>query len=188
MKRLLSAVILVGAVWWMMSAREEAPVTEAPLALPAAPSGSLSNQTEIDPTGAGERAEVAEVEAIKEMGAEEGIDLDHHGVINIGEPMDPDDPSTWPVDENIDVINIGEPMDADDPSTWPVDENTEVVNIGELMDPDDPSTWPVDENIEVINIGEPMDPDDPLTWPIDENTEVVNIGEPMDPDDPSTWD
>ena len=40
------------------------------------------------------------------------------GVINIGEPMDPDDPSTWPQPENTEVINIGEPMDPDDPSTW----------------------------------------------------------------------
>ena len=185
MKWLLGAVILVGAVWWMISAREEAPVSEAPLALPAAPSDLLSYQAEIDPTRAGEQAEA---EAIKEMIAEEVIDLDQDGVINIGEPMDPDDPSTWPVDENTEVINIGEPMDPDDPSTWPVDEDNEVINIGEPMDPDDPSTWPVDENTEVINIGEPMDPDDPVTWPIDENTEVINIGELTDPDEPMTWD
>ena len=184
MKWVLSAVILVGAVWWMISAREEAPVSEAPLALPAAPSDSLSNQAEIDPIRAGEQAEA---EATKGMVAEEVIDPDQDGVINIGEPMDPDDPSTRPVDENAEVINIGEPMDPDDPSTWPVDENAEVINIGEPMDPDDPSTWPVDENTEVINIGEPMDPDDPTTWPQRESTEVINIGEPMDPDDPSTW-
>ena len=85
------------------------------------------------------------------------------------------------------VINIGEPMDPDDPSTWPQPENTEVINIGEPMDPDDPSTWPQPENTEVINIGEPMDPDDPYTWPQSDNTEVINIGEPMDPDDPYTW-
>ena len=36
------------------------------------------------------------------------IDLDQGGVIHIGEPMDPDDPSTWPVDENTEVISIGE--------------------------------------------------------------------------------
>ena len=85
------------------------------------------------------------------------------------------------------VINIGEPMDPDDPSTWPQSDNTEVINIGEPMDPDDPSTWPQPENTEVINIGEPMDPDDPSTWPQSDSTEVINIGEPMDPDDPSTW-
>ena len=87
------------------------------------------------------------------------------GVINIGEPMDPDDPSTWPQSENTEVINIGEPMDPDDPSTWPQPENTEVINIGAPMDPDDPSTWPQSQNTEVTNIGEPMDPDDPSTWP-----------------------
>ena len=91
MKWVLSAVILVGAVWWMISAREEAPVSEAPLALPAAPSDSLSNQAEIDPIRAGEQAEA---EATKGMVAEEVIDPDQDGVINIGEPMDPDDPST----------------------------------------------------------------------------------------------
>ena len=90
-------------------------------------------------------------------------------------------------DDNDRVINIGEPMDPDDLSTWPQSESTEVINIGEPMDPDDPSTWPQSENTEVINIGEPMDPDDPYTWPQPDSTEVINIGEPMDPDDPSTW-
>ena len=187
MKWLLGAVILVGAVWWMMSDREEAPGSEAPLALPAASTDPMSNQAEIDPTRSGEKADFAEAEAIKEVVAKEVNNLDQDGVINIGEPMDPDDPSTWPVDENTEVINIGEPMDPDDPSTWPVDENTEVINIGEPMDPDDPSTWPVDESTEVINIGEPMDPDDPSTWAQPEGAEVINIGEPMDPDDPSSW-
>ena len=85
------------------------------------------------------------------------------------------------------VINIGEPMDPDDPSTWPQSDSTEVINIGEPMDPDDPSTWPQSESTEVINIGEPMDPDDPSTWPRSDSNEVINIGLPMDPDDPSTW-
>ena len=118
MKWLLGTVILVGAVWWMVSDRDDAPVSEVPLALPAAPTDPLSNQAEIDLTRSGEQAEV---EATKEMVAEEVNDLDQDGVINIGEPIDPDDPSTWPVDENTEVINIGEPMDPDDPSTWPGD-------------------------------------------------------------------
>lgn len=108
-------------------------------------------------------------------------------VINIGEPMDPYDPFTWPKSANTEVINIGEPMDPDDPSTWPQSDNTEVINIGEPMDPDDPSTWPQPGNTEVINIGEPMDPDNPYTRPQSNNTEVINIGEPMAPDDPYTW-
>ena len=108
-------------------------------------------------------------------------------LINIGEPMDPNEPSTWPQTDNTEAINIGEPMDPDDPSTWPQSDSTEVINIGEPMDPDDPSTWPQPENTEVINIGEPMDPDNPYTWPSSDNTEVINIGEPMDPDDPYTW-
>ena len=187
MKWLMGAVMLAGAVWWMISAQEEAPVSEAPLALPSTPTDPLSNQAEIDPTRSGEQADFADAEAIEEVVAEEVNNLDEGGVINIGEPMDPDDPSTWPVDENTKVINIGAPMDPDDPSTWPQPENTEVISIGEPMDPDDPSTWPQPENTEVINIGEPMDPDAPSTWPQSKNTEVINIGEPMDPDDPSTW-
>jgi hypothetical protein len=105
-------------------------------------------------------------------------------VINIGEPMDPDDPSTWPQSDGTEVINIGEPMDPDDPSTWPQSDSTEVINIGEPMDPDDSSTWPRLDNTEVINIGEPIDPDDPYTGPQLDDTEVINIGEPMDPLDP----
>ena len=88
--------------------------------MPGAPSDLSSNQAKIDPTRTGEQEEA---EAITEMVAEEVIDLDQDGVINIGEPMDPDDPSTSSVDENTEVI-IGEPMDPDDPSTWPADENT----------------------------------------------------------------
>ena len=109
-------------------------------------------------------------------------------VINIGEYMDPDDPSTWPQSANQEVINIGEYMDPDDPSTWPVDESSEVVSIGVYMDPDDPSTWPVEQSSEIVNIGEPLDPERPETWPNEGGGEVVNIGEYKDPDDPSTWD
>ena len=54
-------------------------------------------------------------------------------------------PQLWPQPKNTEVINIGEPMDPDDPSTWPQPESTEVINIGEPMDPDDPSTWPQPE-------------------------------------------
>ena len=132
-----------------------------------------------------QRAQIPEPTPVPQPDSAEGSE---DGVINIGEPMDPDDPSTWPQPETTEVINIGEPMDPDDPSTWPQPDSTEVINIGEPMDPDDPSTWPQLENTEVINIGEPIDPDDPSTWPPPENTEVTNIGEPMDPDDLSTWD
>ena len=117
----------------------------------------------------------------------EGVEWDEPQKVQIPDPTPVPQPNA---DDGLEdgVINIGEPMDPDDPSTWPQPENTEVMNIGEPMDPDDPSTWPQSENAEVINIGEPMDPDDPFTWPQPENTEVINIGEPMDPDDPSMWD
>ena len=117
----------------------------------------------------------------------EGVEWDELQRVEIPDPTPVPQPDSAEDSED-GVINIGEPMDPDDPSTWPQPENTEVINIGEPMDPDDPSTWPQSENTEVINIGEPMDPDDPYTWSQPENTEVINIGEPMDPDDPSTWD
>ena len=187
MKWLLGAFVLVGVVWLLVSGQEEVSLSEAPGATLGTPAAGPSNEAEHNSDLAGDQRELAEDHAISERANEEIINLDEGGVTNIGEPKDPDDPSTWPVDENTEVINIGEPKDPDDPSTWPVDENTEVINTGEPKDPDDPSTWPIGENTDVINIGEPMDPDDPSIWPVDENTEVTNVGEPMDPDDPSTW-
>ena len=183
MRWLIVAVIVV-AVVGLWTLREPEPAG-APPPLPQAPEAAAEGLFEPSlPQQAPDPSKTVEAAS----GAREGApDRDADGVINIGEPMDPDDPSTWPQPENTEVINIGEPMDPDDPSTWPQPENTEVINIGEPMDPDDPSTWPQPENTEVINIGEPMDPDDPSTWPQRENTEVINIGEPMDPDDPSTW-
>lgn len=184
MRLLVIALVLVAAVWLWTAQQPDQPASAKPIVDDSSPLGAtepphnamepLSMNLQVSP-----EADLEAEPSAVEPGAET--------VINIGEPMDPDDPSTWPVDENTEVINIGEPMDPDDPSTWPVDENTEVINIGEPMDPDDPSTWPVDESTEVINIGEPMDPDDPLTWAQPEGAEVINIGEPMDPDDPSTW-
>ena len=105
-------------------------------------------------------------------------------VINIGPPMDPDDPSSWAEPESTELVNIGPPMDPDDPSTWPQLVDGAVVNIGEPMDPDDPSTWSRSEAKVPINIGELMDPDDPSTWSQPSNTEVINIGEYIDPDNP----
>ena len=80
------------------------------LGLARSPSDPLSNQAEIDPTRAGEQGEA---EAVKEVVAEEAVDLDQDGVINIGD-NDPEVPRLA-VDENTEVINIGEPMDPDDP-------------------------------------------------------------------------
>ena len=184
MKWLALAAVLVGAVWlWSIQPPERsAPVSSLSTGVVPSVQRELLQSTQ----------EPVTTSQTMPRGSDKGSDLpgiesDAGGVINIGEPMDPDDPSTWPQPENTEVTNIGEPMDPDDPSTWPQPESTEVINIGEPMDPDDPSTWPLPETTEVINIGEPMDPDDPTTWPQSEKTEVINIGEPMDPDDPSTW-
>ena len=189
MKWLIAAAILVGAVWlWTLQGPADAPDQSLKSVLEAQPEkGPAPVWKPMPADGSKAVAEPVRVDQGQDLQpAPEMADQDE--VINIGEPMDPDDPSTWPQPENTEVINIGEPMDPDDPSTWPQPENTEVINIGEPMDPDDPSTWPQPENTEVINIGEPMDRDDPSTWPQSENTEVINIGKPMDPDDPSTWD
>ena len=176
----LGVVVLV-VVWTLIK-----PVQQGKDGVPLEPQGRVEKPLDIPAWDAPQKALPPNREPIPQSSATDPGQDDR--VINIGEPMDPDDPSTWPQPENTEVINIGEPMDPDDPSTWPQPENNEVINIGEPMDPDDPSTWPQSENTEVINIGEPMDPDDPSTWPQPENTEVINIGEPMDPDDPSTWD
>ena len=188
MKWLLGAAILVGAVWlWTLQGPSDAPDLSLKSALEAQPEKAPEPVWQAIPDEGGNAMDQpARMDQSQDSTpGSEGADKDK--VINIGEPMDPDDPSTWPQPESTEVINIGEPMDPDDPSTWPQPENTEVINIGEPMDPDDPSTWPQPESTEVINIGEPMDPDDPTTWPQTESTEVINIGEPMDPDDPSTW-
>ena len=189
MKWLAMAVVLVAAVW-LLAGRAPEPL-ENPGAAEMAPKPIKGPEPILDlvpaPQARGDKSDETPTTA-PSADADDALAPDTDGVINIGEPMDPDDPSTWPQPENTEVINIGEPMDPDDPSTWPQRESTEVINIGEPMDPDDPSTWPQPENTEVINIGEPMDPDDPSTWPQRESTEVINIGEPMDPDDPSTWD
>ena len=189
MKWLAMAVVLVAAVW-LLAGRAPEP-SENLGASDMASEPTKGPEPILDPVPAsqagGDESDETSTTA-PSTDADDSLEPDTDGVINIGEPMDPDDPSTWPQPENTEVINIGEPMDPDDPSTWPQPENTEVINIGEPMNPDDPSTWPQPENTEVINIGEPMDPDDPSTWPQPENTEVINIGEPMDPDNPSTWD
>ena len=186
MKWLLGAVILGGVLWlWTLQGPADAPDLGLKSVLEAQPGKAPDPVWKSMPDDSDNAmAEPARMDQSQHSApASEVADKDE--VINIGWPMDPDDPSTWPQPDNTDVIKIGEPKDPDDPSTWPEPENTEVINIGEPMDPDDPSTWPEPENTEVINIGEPMDPDDPSTWPQPANTDVINIGEPMDPDDPS---
>ena len=134
MKWLLTAIAVVfaAAVWSLLD-----PVVEpfAP-SLPAS-SDDLPSFVEPEPEAESSTGMTPRPEVVPASEAEPADD----GVINIGEPMDPDDPSTWPQSESTEVINIGEPMDPDDPSTWPEPESTEVINIGEPMDPDDPSTW-----------------------------------------------
>ncbi|GIR90452.1 MAG: hypothetical protein CM15mP89_4570 [Gammaproteobacteria bacterium] len=86
------------------------------------------------------------------MGAEEGIDLDHDGVINIGDPMDPDDPSRA-------GGKIGDKILV---SRWIHAPSTGWMRIpkGQIGE-DGPETldWPGEKKM--INIGEPMDRDDP---------------------------
>jgi hypothetical protein len=187
------AVVILSFVTWQLGpdgSGSEDPITVAVPGSGKVPEANeprvaqkpAASQTEKKPAGApaSSASKSPAVVSVNENGEE---------VINIGEYMDPDDPSTWPQDENQEVVNIGEYMDPDDPSTWPVAENSEVVDIGEYMNPDDPSTWPVsaDSDATVVNIGEYRDPDKPQFWPVEGDGEVVNIGEYLDPDDPSSW-
>jgi|GEM_PF-5614179 len=179
---LLAAVLVLAVIWW----QTPQPIEPLPPPQPLTPDPNSPsfNESALIPSTAADANSNPDVEDDTDTIKESSAVPEEPTVINIGEPMDPDDPSTWPQADNTEVINIGEPMDPDDPSTWPQPDNTEVINIGEPMDPDDPSTWPQSDNTEVINIGEPMDPDDPSTWQQSGGDEVINIGEPMDPDDP----
>ena len=173
------ALALSAAVYVTISRPESRPaplelVTDSPIVEP------WPSYTEPDSVQESLPAEASEAPSIEPTEIEDTA-------IDIGEPMHPDDPFTWPQIDNTEVTNIGEPMDPYDPSTWPQSDNTEVINIGEPMDPYDPSTWPDSDSMEVINIGEPMDPYDPSTWPQSGNTEVINIGESMDLDNLYVW-
>lgn len=108
-------------------------------------------------------------------------------VINIGEPIYPDDPSTWPIAESAEVISIGESIDPDDPSTWPKSYDVEFIDIGYLLDMDDLSAWPHPEDSKLISIGEFLSPDDLYNWSKSGEAEFTNVGEPIYPDDPFTW-
>ena len=94
MRWILGVALLVGAVWFLISRQDSMPAPEAPAsaapvvktpqqALPSAPPAA-------EPVIAAEPVATAPEEAAPER--------DDDGVINIGEPMDPDDPSTWPRD------------------------------------------------------------------------------------------
>ena len=154
---LTSAMVM----WTVIKPLDQAPdLVVAPAPVPPVPS---ERQFEAPETQTDVASPPSQLPAV---GSTDELDVDDKDrVINIGEPMYPDDSSNWSQSESTEVINIGEPMDPDDPSNWSQSESTEVINIGDPMDPDDPSTWPQSKSTEVINIGEPMDPNDPSTWP-----------------------
>ena len=141
MKWLLGAVLLVGVVWlWTLQEPTDARDQSSKSVLGADPEKAPEPVWRRMPDDSGNAMAEVRIDQSQDLApASEGAD--EQEVINIGEPFDPDDPSTWPQSENTEVINIGEPMDPDDPSTWTQSESTEVINIGEPMDPDDPSTW-----------------------------------------------
>ncbi|MDB4048708.1 hypothetical protein N9485_00720 [Luminiphilus sp.] len=123
--------------WTVIQPLDQAPaVVVTPASIPPV---STEHQAEATDTSIDAASSLSQPPVVELTDEFDGDDKDR--VINIGEPMDPDDPSTWPQSESTQVINIGEPMDPDDPYTWPQSERTEVINIGEPMDPDDPSTW-----------------------------------------------
>ena len=153
---------------------------------------TLPSKAQVLPTADKTLEPLMEAPSVLERSSQKGgatgdkilVEVIDSAVVNIGPPMDPDDPSSWAEAESTELVNIGPPMDPDDPSTWPQLVDGAVVNIGEPMDPDDPSTWSRSEAKVPINIGELMDPDDPSTWSQPSNTGVINIGEYIDPDNP----
>ena len=104
MKWLLTAIALVVAVavWSLLD-----PVVEPSAPSLPASSDDLPSFVEPEPEAESLIEMTPRPEVVPASESEPADD----GVINIGEPMDPDDPSTWPQPENTEVINIGEPMD-----------------------------------------------------------------------------
>ena len=99
--------------WTVIKPLDQAPaVVVTPASVPPVSAEHHAEATENLTDAASPPNQSPVIERTDELG---GDDKDR--VINIGEPMDPDDPSTWPQPENTEVINIGEPMDPDDPST-----------------------------------------------------------------------
>jgi len=111
------------------------------------------------------------------------VDLRDEEVISIGSYIDPDDPTTWPRDDNAEIISIGEYVDPDDPATWPLEQNPEIISIGEYVDPDGSAASSVAASPEIRHLGEFVDPQAQNSWPVDGVNEVVEIGEYIDPDD-----
>ena len=116
MKWLWAAAGVVAVVWgWAALIPADAPapaepfVTKVPAKAPEPASGLGESSSSDHAMPDAEGSTLAPIEA------EAPATDDRDQVINIGEPMDPDDPSTWPQPENTEVINIGEPMDPDDP-------------------------------------------------------------------------
>ena len=119
MKWLLGAAILVGAVWlWTLQGPADTPDQSLESVLEMQPEKTPDPVWKAMPDDNGKAVvEPARMDQSQDSApVSEGVDRDQ--VINIGEPMDPDDPSTWPQSETTEVINIGKPMDPDDPSTW----------------------------------------------------------------------
>jgi len=113
------------------------------------------------------------------------VDLRDEDVISVGSYIDPDDPTTWPQDDNAEIISIGEYVDPDDPDTWPLEQNAKIISIGEYVDPDGPAASSVAASPEILHLGEFVDPQAQNSWPADGVNEIVDIGEYIDPDDPS---
>lgn len=103
--------------------------------------------------------------------------------INIGHPLDPDAPWTWPQDGGEDLIEIGHPVDPDDTSMIQYDAS-KVISIGEELDPDNYTAWPVGKNQTEFSLGEQLDLDDEQSWLKYEQEEARDIGSPVDPNPP----
>ena len=182
MKYLLGAIFLVGLVWFVASG------LNAPQTATVAAGSLMESQqggTEVAQPAATDA--VAQSEALRRDLAESDTagrseTPPESAIIEIGEPIDPQDSAVWSTSEDNTVINIGEMIDPDDPLVWSADRNREAVNIGELVDPGDPATWSVDQSVEPVSIGDYTHPTDGAEWFVDYGADGIDIGESLDPE------
>lgn len=182
MKWLLGAISLAGVIWFVASGlNAPQPVTEVAVSLMESQQGS-TDIAQPAATDAVAQSEVPRSDLAQINTAGRSEKPTESAIIEIGEPIDPQDSAVWSTSEDNTVINIGEMIDPDDPLVWSEDRTREVVNIGEPVDPGDPAQWSVDRSLEPISIGEYTHPQDAAAWFVDYADDGIDIGEPLDPE------
>lgn len=107
--------------------------------------------------------------------------------ISIGAAIDPSDALIFSASERIAVIEVGEPLDPEDLSQLGVGYAFSI-NVGEASEPESPSPFLTQAGeVMVINDGEPGEPAESWLPSLDENHAFVHVGEPLEIDDTSTF-